>query len=77
MLGVVFQDISSRDCLQYFVERDMLFDHFLLSVLGDTYVLLHDTSPQPAKDRGHLALVEDGTPASPDSSETAEKAYSK
>ena len=39
MLGVVFQDISLKNCLQYFVKRDMLLDHFLLSVLGDTYVI--------------------------------------
>ena len=39
MLGVVFQDNSLRDRLQYFIKRDALLDHFLLSVLGDTYVI--------------------------------------
>ena len=39
MLGVVFQDVSLRDRLHYFIKRDVLLDHFLLSVLGDTYVI--------------------------------------
>ena len=39
MLGVVFQNMSLRDCLQYFGKRDMLRNHLLLSVQGDTDIL--------------------------------------
>ena len=36
--------------------------------------LRYDTNPQPSKDRGHLALVEGGTPSIPDVAATLEKA---
>ena len=39
MLGVVFQNMSLKDCLQYFGKRDMLHNHLLLSVQGDTDIL--------------------------------------
>ena len=40
------------------------------------FTLLHDTRGQPPWDRGHLALVEGGTPSIPDATATPEKAYS-
>lgn len=39
MLGVVFQNTSLRDCLQYFGKRDMLRNHLVLSMQGDTDIL--------------------------------------
>lgn len=33
MLGVVFQDLSSRDRFKEIIKRDILLDHFLLSML--------------------------------------------
>ena len=39
--------------------------------------LLHDTSPPSSQDRGHLALVEGGTPSIPGATATPEKADAK
>ena len=33
MLGVVFQDLSLRDRFKQIIKRDVLFNHFLLSML--------------------------------------------
>ena len=38
MLGVVFQDLSMRDCFKQIVERNILFDHLLLRVLCNAQI---------------------------------------
>ena len=55
----------------------MLLSRVYLGANSDSDFLLHNTSLQLSQDRGHLALVEGGTPSIPDVAETAEKADAK
>ncbi len=39
MFRIVFQDLPCSNGFEYLVEHDVLFNHFLLSMLGDAKVL--------------------------------------
>ena len=67
---------QSRAAEHFIVERVNL-PISLVHIRADAKTLLHDTSLPPSKDRGHLALVEGGTPSVPDAAATPEKAYAK